>query len=136
MHPLVRDLYKRVILVGKDYPLGMDYVRKHWKKAIFDKTNCPSCYAEAASAAEATGLQPHHVRQRDANRGEADGSAADIGGSPSMRTTSPAMSKQCEKEIRLAVGRGRYMVREMHGFIQFKRYRAMKKRYGGGASSS
>lgn len=28
MHPLVRDLYKRVLLVGRDYPLGLSYVRE------------------------------------------------------------------------------------------------------------
>ena len=27
MHPLVRDLYKRIILVGRDYPLGPQWVR-------------------------------------------------------------------------------------------------------------
>ena len=27
MHPLVRDLYKRIILVGRDYPLGLQWVR-------------------------------------------------------------------------------------------------------------
>jgi len=28
MHPLVRDLYKRFLLVGRDYPLGLNYVRE------------------------------------------------------------------------------------------------------------
>ena len=35
MHPLVRDLYKRVVIVGVDYPLGLDYVRGKFKKGIF-----------------------------------------------------------------------------------------------------
>ena len=26
MHPLVRDLYKRVLAVGRDYPGGLDVV--------------------------------------------------------------------------------------------------------------
>lgn len=27
MHPLVRDLYKRILHTGKDYPLGLAYVK-------------------------------------------------------------------------------------------------------------
>ena len=34
MHPLVRDLYKRALFVGRDYPLGLDYVRRTWKQGI------------------------------------------------------------------------------------------------------
>jgi len=89
MHPLVRDLYKRAIYVGKDYPLGLDYVRRTWKEALRNPDNCPACYV-----------------------------AAD----PS--------SHECEKEIRIAVGKGRHMVREMVGIIQLKKYRTMKQRYG------
>lgn len=44
IHPLVRDLYNRALFVGKDYPLGMDYVRKQWKAALRRKENCPACY--------------------------------------------------------------------------------------------
>lgn len=87
MHPLVRDLYKRVIYVGRDYPLGMDYVRNTWKDALRNPQNCPSCYSDPSSP-------------------------------------------QCEKEIRIAVGKGRHMVREMVGIIQLKKYRTMKQRYG------
>ncbi len=37
MHPLVRDLYKRFLLVGRDYPHpeGLDYVRSKVKEAFF-----------------------------------------------------------------------------------------------------
>ena len=33
---MVRDLYKRAILVGRDYPhpRGLNYVREQWKRAI------------------------------------------------------------------------------------------------------
>lgn len=34
MHPLVRDLYKRFMFVGRDYPRGIDYVRAEVKKAF------------------------------------------------------------------------------------------------------
>mmetsp|Transcript_19040 Transcript_19040/g.24510 ORF Transcript_19040/g.24510 Transcript_19040/m.24510 type:complete len:124 (-) Transcript_19040:42-413(-) len=44
MHPLVRDLYKRVLHVGQDYPTGIDHVKQVWKKAIRNPKNCPSCY--------------------------------------------------------------------------------------------
>jgi hypothetical protein len=44
MHPLVRDLYKRVLLAGRDYPTGIDHVKAAWKKALRNPRNCPSCY--------------------------------------------------------------------------------------------
>lgn len=49
MHPQVRDLYKRVIYVGADYPAGLDYVRQTWKQALRNQENCPSCYKDASS---------------------------------------------------------------------------------------
>lgn len=41
MHPLVRDLYKRAIIVGKDYPHpgGINFVKEQWKKALRDPQN-------------------------------------------------------------------------------------------------
>eukprot|EP00977_Amphora_coffeiformis_P029921 scaffold43532_cov191-Amphora_coffeaeformis.AAC.3 len=87
MHPLVRDLYKRVLHVGKDYPLGIAHVKQVWKKALRNPANCPSCYA----------LHP------------SEGA--------------------CEEEILHAVHKGRFMVKEMVGVIQIKKYRAMKHRY-------
>ncbi len=92
MHPLVRDLYKRALVVGRDYPLGMDYVRRTWKKALRNPDNCPSCYS----------LKENTV---------------------SFET------RECEKEMRKAVARGRFMVREMIGVIQLKKYRTLKRRY-------
>ena len=90
MHPLVRDLYKRAILVGKDYPhpQGLEYVRQEWKRALRDPTNQVS---------------------------------------ESLR-----LPKEFEREIRKLVGRGRYVIREMEGLIQLKKYRTMRQRYGGG----
>jgi hypothetical protein len=90
MNPLVRDLYKRVLIVGRDYPAVLDYFKVTWKKAFRNPENCPSCYL----------------------------------GNDSLN------SKACQQELNKAVARGRYMVREMEGVIQLKKYRAMKKRYG------
>lgn len=47
MHPLVRDLYKRVLIVGQDYPTGLDHVKRLWKTAIRNPNNCPSWYDPA-----------------------------------------------------------------------------------------
>lgn len=44
MHPLVRDLYKRVIIVGRDYPTGWPHVQAVWKRALRESDNCPSWY--------------------------------------------------------------------------------------------
>mmetsp|Transcript_6475 Transcript_6475/g.7403 ORF Transcript_6475/g.7403 Transcript_6475/m.7403 type:complete len:84 (+) Transcript_6475:230-481(+) len=76
MHPLVRDLYKRVVFVGREYPLGLPWVRqkaKAWFRQNADLTD--------------------------------------------------------EVEIRRAVAKGRFWVREMRAVIQLKKYRLMKKRY-------
>jgi hypothetical protein len=50
MHPLVRDLYKRVIHVGRDYPTGWSHVRDKWKQALRNPANCPSCYSHDMSS--------------------------------------------------------------------------------------
>lgn len=91
MHPLVRDLYKRVLIVGQEYPHGIDYVKTKWKEALRNPQNTPSITKDL-----------HWTNYTTAQ----------------------------ERELRKAVGKGRYMVREMEAFIQFKKYRAMKKRYG------
>ena len=95
MHSLVRDLYKRALVVGRDYPLGLEYVRRTWKTAIRNQRNCPSCYLDNLTS------------------------------DPIACLDAPG----CEKELRKAVARGRFMVREMIGVIQLKKYRTMKRRY-------
>jgi hypothetical protein len=80
MHPLARDLYKRILFVGRDYPLGLTYVRSKAKEAFF-----------------AEGNKDH------------------------------ALS---EKHILRLVNRGRWMLKEMEGVIQFKKYRFLRKAYG------
>ena len=76
MHPLVRDLYKRFLIVGRDYPLGLGYVRTKTKEAF-------------QGNAHLTG----------------------------------------DHEIREAIKKGRWMVRELIGVIQLKKYRAIRARY-------
>ena len=113
MHPLVRDLYKRAIIVGRDYPHpdGLEYVRRTWKAALRDAKNCPSCY----SSAQAEGCASH------------DSTVGILAPKPNCLA-----DPKCDKEIRLAVGRGRKMVNEMVGVIQLKKYRTMRRRYGEG----
>ncbi|KAL3784275.1 hypothetical protein ACHAWO_001231 [Cyclotella atomus] len=93
MHPLVRDLYKRAITVGRDYPHpeGLEYVRRKWKDALRNPDNCRLL----------------------------EGSTAEI-------------VSENERSLRKAVGRGRYVIREMEGTIQLKKYRTMRRRYGEG----
>lgn len=76
MHPRVRDLYKRFLHVGKEYPKGLSYVREKAKTAIFNN--------------------------RDLKE---------------------------EVEIKRAVAKGRYWVRELEAVIKLKKYRTMKNRY-------
>lgn len=40
------------------------------------------------------------------------------------------VAKENERIIRKAVGKGRYVIREMEGTIQLKKYRTMRRRYG------
>lgn len=72
----MRDLYKRFLLVGRDYPLGLDYVRDKTKAAFFK------------------------------NRA----------------LTDPV-------EVKKAIKKGRWMVRELIGVIQLKKYRTLNSRY-------
>ena len=76
MDPRVRDLYKRILVVGRDYPAGLEHVRERAK-------------AEFGKRAALTD----------------------------------------DVEIKRAIAYGRYMVKEMIGVVQLKKYRTMKKRY-------
>ena len=78
MHPLVRDLYRRFLHVGRDYPQGLAFVRAKAREGFM---------LNAALSSEADVLH--------------------------------------------AVNTGRWWVKEMVGVIQFKKYRAMRQRYGG-----
>ena len=117
IHPLVRDLYKRALVVGNDYPLGLDYVRRTWKDALRNPSNCPSCYVDADGR-----------RQYQQDGGSVNESVTPI---PYDEYT-----PEQEKELRRAVGKGRFMIREMIGVIQLKKYRSMKQRYDDTHNSS
>ena len=101
-------MHHSAIIVGRDYPSpngeGLDYVRRKWTEAIRDPTNYRGLIAPP--------LNPHEDNKND--------DITDI-------------EEENERIIRKAVGRGRYMIREMEATIQFKKYRSMRRRYGEGA---
>lgn len=76
MHPLVRDLYKRFLLLGRDYPGGIDLIRKKTKEEFYKNKDLKD-----------------------------------------------------EIEIKKAVARGRWMVRDLIGVIKLKKYRSIKSKY-------
>ena len=39
MHPLVRDLYKRFIIVGKEYPTGYQSIREKIREGFLKNSN-------------------------------------------------------------------------------------------------
>ncbi|KAH9255119.1 hypothetical protein BASA81_006878 [Batrachochytrium salamandrivorans] len=62
MHALVRDLYKRIVLVGRDYPLGLDWVRskaKPWFRQHSDAT-------DEVEIKKLVGVGRHQVREMQA----------------------------------------------------------------------
>ena len=122
MHALVRNLYKEALYVGRDYPLGLDKVRREWKKGIRNPENCPSCYNITRLAAD----------DDDGDRKEYNSTASGPAATvviPKKMHSREYPNPDCERELRKAVGKGRYMIREMIGVIQFKKYRSLKRRY-------
>ena len=73
---MVRDLYKRFIVAGENYPRGLPYVREQAKKAFFG------------------------------NSGLTD-----------------------EVEVKKAIHKGRYWVKEIVAISKLHKYRALKKNY-------
>lgn len=112
MHPLVRDLYKRVLVVGRDYPnMEFQRVKDIWKSALRNPENCPSWYKD--EEAEEVGFPSLHEGQSDQWKGGMEQS----------------MQKENIDELYFAIHRGRQAVKEMIGIIQLHKYRTMKKRY-------
>ena len=60
MHPQVRDLYKRFLWVGRNYPRGLDYVRDAVKEKMFENSNLE---INSISFKKAIGLGRYWVRE-------------------------------------------------------------------------
>jgi hypothetical protein len=106
MHPLVRDLYKRVLLVGRDYPnMEFQRVKDVWKAALRNSENCPSWYRDEEAEVDLPSNQQWN------------------------EVTEQATEEKDIDELYFAIHRGRQAVKEMIGIIQLHKYRTMKKRY-------
>ena len=94
MNPLVRELYKRAVIVGRDYPHpdGLSYVRSKWKNAL-----------------------KHYKPPFDERK---------------LGKLSRGDKISNDRELLKAVAKGRFMIREMIGIIQLKKFREMNARYG------
>jgi len=121
MHPLVRNLYKEVLHVARDYPLGLDKVKAQWKKAIRNPKNCPSCYRSIQLPTSGSDDRKYASEPTDSEAGTRF--------IPKRLHSKEYPNPECEKELRKAVAKGRYMIREMIGIIQLKKYRSLKERY-------
>jgi hypothetical protein len=136
MHPFVRNLYKRVLTVGRDYPTGIAHVKEKWKKAILDPTNCPSCYCCVDDESNNDNSTKNYISTASNNSTNILHNGVDTTSTGAMNTSKHIVinykeSKQCEEEIFFAVNKGRWFVKEMIGVIKLKKYRTMKQRYGG-----
>lgn len=121
MHPLVRDLYKRVLHAGKNYPTGLEHVKQVWKAALRNPQNCPACFSRATDDSVDAHLGGRQLLRTETNN---------MSSKTQISHRNGVVSSECEREIRAAVARGRHMVKEMVGVSQLKKYRSMRKRYG------
>ena len=156
IHPLVRALYKQALHVGRDYPLGLNKVRNAWKEAIRNPENCPSCYDNIITRRDddrrLVDKKTNYNSNNNNNNNNDDCRNSSSDGNNEYHNYPTNIineeqeiaipkninicSKECEKELRKAVGKGRYMIREMIGVIQLKKYRSIKRSYGDSSSSS
>lgn len=123
MHPFVRDLYRRFITVGREYPGGMTVVR--------DKVRTVSVLRTVIHAGgrlpdtSPTGRCLHEL------------TVSSRSSPPTLCAQAKAAFKaqaglKTEDELFRAVAAGRRMVQELAGVTQLAKYRAMRRRYGGG----
>ncbi|GMI61088.1 hypothetical protein ScalyP_jg9569 [Parmales sp. scaly parma] len=49
IHPLVRNLYKRALTIGLDYPSGLPKIREKWKTALRKPSNFTPKYTSSSS---------------------------------------------------------------------------------------
>lgn len=124
MHPLVRDLYKRVLIVGRDYSFGLNHVKTTWKRAIRNPQNCPSCFIINNQDNDAQAVPLSSILH--------DTTSNNNGNDVSLLH----QKQRCNEEIMYAVQNGRNMVKEMMGIIQLKKYRTMNQRYGGDSGNT
>jgi hypothetical protein len=59
MHTLVRDLYKRILHVGKDYPLGLEWVKSKAKPWFYQNKD----YTREEDIKKAIAIGRHQVRE-------------------------------------------------------------------------
>jgi len=141
IHPLVRALYKQALHVGRDYPVGLTKVRAVWKEAIRNPENCPSCYDNIIIRCDDDRRLVDDGNNDNNSNNNYKNSSSDenkeyhnyptnkINEEKEVAIPKNINSKECEKELRKAVGKGRYMIREMIGVIQLRKYRSMKRSY-------
>jgi hypothetical protein len=134
MHPLVRDLYKRVLIVGRDYPTGLSHVKTTWKRALRSPQNCPSCYTNNKIAE----INNQHNDEAAADQAVPLSSSSSLlpGSASKSIGNDQKQQRLCNEEITYAVQKGRNMVKEMVGIIQLKKYRSMNQRYGSGSGTA
>ena len=65
MHPLARDLYKRVLVAGREYPGGLDWVRESAKRE-FRKNAALDPVANAVEFRRAVAAGRYYVREIEA----------------------------------------------------------------------
>ena len=56
MHPLVRDLYKRVLIVGRDYPTGLEHVKKKAKEYFRENAHLTDDFEIKKAVARGDGM--------------------------------------------------------------------------------
>jgi hypothetical protein len=120
IHPLVRDLYKRVVIVSKDYPsTDSQHIKQLWKTAIRNPDNCPSWY--------------HYNNHNDDDVHYDDDIHDDATRTKEININN---NDNDVNELYHAVHRGRQMVKEMIGIVQLHKYRTMKQRYNSDTEKS
>lgn len=100
MHPLVRDLYRRFLHVGRDYPLGLEYVRRKAKEGILKNKDLTD--GAAISKAVAVGrslvqemigviqLKKYRAMRHQYDAGTGGVSANDVAMSAAAKESTPA----------------------------------------------
>ena len=113
MHPLVRDLFKRFLVVGRDYPLGLSHVRAKAKAAILANAGL----TDELAIKRAVGRGRWMVRRTPPPSG-GPSRERPVGDDKPRPSRSVGLS-------RLSLSQ----VNELIGVIQLRKYRTLRKRY-------